>query len=306
LVDENQKVTITHLGDKSVYSWFPNVKAEVTNVPYVPHSSASRGFSKVFSKSMKKYGYGSLSDRERRLMEIIPDCDVNVATFCWTAPPTYYSGKGRGFYLVQNYEPWFFEDAKTQERAAATYLLPLKKLCVSKWLTEKVGGVNIGNGINLAKFKQQKTPKLYDIMVIQRSSGWKGDYTAILEALGKKRLKVFVAGGGVSDADLVSAYNSSRVFLFLSKFEGFGYPPLEAMACGTPVITTACLEFATHLSNTYVLEKDYTVDDVLRAVDEVSRDDALYERLVKNGLATAQEFDFQKVVDRFLEVVKPE
>jgi glycosyltransferase involved in cell wall biosynthesis len=306
LVDKNQKVTITHLGDKSVYCWVPELKAEVINVQYVPHGPASRGFSKVFAKSMKKYGYGSLSDRERRLMEIIPECDVNVATFCWTAAPTYYSGKGRRFYLVQNYEPWFFDDVKTQERAALTYTLPLKKLCVSKWLTEKVGGVNVGNGINLSQFKQQKTPKLYDVMVIQRTSGWKGDYLAVIEALGKLGLKVFVAGGGVSEADLVSAYNASRIFLFLSKFEGFGYPPLEAMACGTPVITTSCLEFATHLSNAYVLKQDYTVNDVLDAVDQLFKDDALYERLVQSGLKTAQAFDFQKVVKRFLETVKPE
>jgi len=302
LVDENQKVTITHLGDKSVYNWFPGVKAEVINVPYVPYGFASRAFRKV----MVKVGNDKLNNRERRLMEIIPDCDVNVATFCWTAPPTYYSGKGRGFYLVQNYEPWFFDEEQTRARAEWTYTLPLKKLCVSKWLTEKLGGVNIGNGINLSKFKQQKTPKLYDVMVIQRTSGWKGDYSPVLDALGKKGLKVFVAGGGVSDADLVSAYNSSRLFLFLSKFEGFGYPPLEAMACGVPVVTTACLEFASHLNNAYVLEKNYTVEHVLAAVDQVTHDNKIYERLVQNGLITAQGFDIQKVVDRFLEAVKPE
>lgn len=305
LVEENQKVTITHLGDQSVYSWFPDVKAEVINVPNVPFSFRERATRKYFGKYLKKYGYGNLYNAERRLMSGIPDCDVNVATFCWTAFPTYYSGKGRGFYLVQNYEQWFFEDEKNQKRAELTYTLPLKKLCVSKWLTDKVGGVNIGNGINLQKFKQQKTPKTYDVMVIQRTSGWKGDYAPAIEALEKKGLKVFVAGGGVSDSDLVSAYNSSRVFLFLSKFEGFGYPPLEAMACGTPVITTPCLEFASHLNNAYVLGENYSVADVLNAVEQLSKDDKFYEHLVQNGLNTAKEFDFQKVVNRFLEAVAP-
>jgi len=281
LVDQNHKVTITHLGNETVYSWFPEIKAEIINVPDVPYSFTARALRKTFAKYLKRYGYGNLSDRERRLMAKIPDCDVNVATFCFTAFPTYYSGKGRGFYLVQHYEPWFFDDEKTKARAALTYTLPLKKLCVSKWLTDKVQGTNIGNGINLSKFKEQKIPKVYDVMVVQRDVGWKGDYNPVLDALTKKGLRVFVVNGKISDSDLVSAYNGSRLFLFLSKHEGFGYPPLEAMACSIPVVTTPCLEYVNHLENAYVLPKDYSVNDVLEAVKQLLHDDKLYYRLVE-------------------------
>ena len=305
LVDLNYKVTITHLGDETVYSWFPEIKAEVINVPYVPYSIPARVFRKIFAKYMERYGYGNLSNRERRLMANIPDCDVNVATFCFTAFPTYYSGKGRGVYLVQHYEPLFFDDEKNKARAALTYTLPLKKLCVSKWLTEKVQGTNIGNGINLSKFKEQKTPKVYDVMVVQRNSGWKGDYNPLLDMLNRKGVRTFVANGKLSDSDLVSGYNSSRLFLFLSKHEGFGYPPLEAMACGVPVITTPCLEYTNHLENAYVLGKDYSVNDVLGAIQQLLTDDKLYYRLVENGRSTAKEYDFQKVVNRFIEAVTP-
>lgn len=304
LVDRNYKVTITHQGDESVYSWFPEVKAEIINVPYVPYSLPNRAFRKYIGRYMRKYGYGNLDDKERRLMAEIPDCDVNVATFCFTAFPTHYSGKGRGFYLVQHYEPWFFDDEKAKARAKLTYSLPLKKLCVSKWLTEKLRGTYIGNGINLLKFKQQKTPKLYDAMVIKRTIDWKGDYTPVLEALTKKGLKVFVADGKLSDSDMVSAYNNARLFLFLSMKEGFGYPPLEAMACGTPVITTPCLEYTKHLENAFVLNPEYSVDAVLEAVQQINSDDKLYSKLVENGLSTANQFDFEKVVDRFAENIK--
>jgi hypothetical protein len=306
LVDQNHKVTITHLGDETVYSWFPEIKAEIINVPEVPYGFTARAFRKIFAKGMKRYGYGNLSDRERRLMAEIPDCDVNVATFCFTAFPTCYSGKGRGFYLVQHYEPWFFDDEKTRARAALTYTLPLKKLCVSKWLTEKVQGTNIGNGINLSKFKEQETAKVCDVMVVKRAVGWKGNYNHVLDALTKKGLRVFVANGKISDSEMVSAYNASRVFLFLSKHEGFGYPPLEAMACGVPVVTTPCLEYVNHLENAYVLSKDYSVNDVLEAVKQLLDDDRLYYRIVENGRSTAKAYDFQKVVNRFIEAVKPE
>jgi hypothetical protein len=305
LVDLNHKVTITHLGDKSLYAWFPEIKAEVINVPYVPYSLPDRAVRKFLGKYMKRYEYGKLSNRERHLMAIIPDCDVNVATFCLTAFPTYYSGKGRGFYLVQHYEPWFFEDEKSKARAALTYTLPLKKLCVSKWLTEKVQGTNIGNGINLSKFKEQKTPKVYDVMVVQRDAGWKGNYNPLLNALKMSGLKTFVADGKISDSELVFAYNSSRMFLFLSKHEGFGYPPLEAMACGVPVITTPCLEYINHLQNAYVLGTDYSIGDIMNAIQQLLTDDTLYYRLIENGRNTAAEYDFQKVVNRLIEAVTP-
>jgi len=304
LVDRGYKVTITHLGDEKLYSWYKDVKAQVINVPFVPYSLPYRAFRKVFAKHMRRYGYGYLSYRESRLMENIPDCDVNVATFCMTAFPTYYSGKGRGFYLVQHYEPWFFSDKIAIEKAALSYTLPLKKLCVSQWLADKVQGTNIGNGINLSKFRKQKISKEHDVMVVKRNAKWKGDYDPVLDALRKKGLKVFVADGQLSDEDLVKAYNASRVFVFLSKHEGFGYPPLEAMACGTPVVTTPCLEYARHLENAYVLNADYMVNDVLDAVEQLLSDDALYYRLAENSMKTAYDHDFRKVVDRFVDAIK--
>ena len=303
LVANNYKVTITNLGDGNVYSWFPEAKAQINNIREIRYNLALRAFRKVFSKYMKSYGYGTLSDRGRQLMANIPDCDINVATFSLTAFPSYYSGKGRGFYLVQHYEPIFFEDKKNKALAELSYTLPLKKLCVSMWLAEKVQGTNIGNGINLTKFKGQSTPKVHDVLVIQGSGRYKGDYRPIIDALIKKGVKVFVINGKISDIELVSTYNASKILVFLSKSEGFGYPPLEAMACGIPVITTPCLEYVTHLNNAYVLDKDYNISDVLEAVKLLLKNDELYYRLVENGRSTAKKFDFQKVVYRFIEEI---
>ena len=78
LVDQNHKVTITHLGDETVYSWFSEIKAEIINVQDVPYSFAARAFRKIFAKYVKKYGYGSLSDRERRLMTKIPNAMLTL------------------------------------------------------------------------------------------------------------------------------------------------------------------------------------------------------------------------------------
>ena len=259
------------------------MKAEIVNLNFTPPSLPVKLYRKAV-RGLVRRGLGSLSCAEMCLVDGMPDCDVNVATFFFTAFPTYYSGKGRGFYLVQNFEPSFFSDVKDRVRAGLTYALPLKKLCVSKWLTDKVGGCFIGNGINLVKFRRKQMPKVYDVMVIARRISWKGNYAPVVDALRRRGFSVLVVDGLLSEEKLVDAYNSSRVFLFLSEWEGFGYPPLEAMACGVPVVTTPCLEYVEDLDNACILRKGYSVGDVVESVEGLLADVGLYGRLSLNGV----------------------
>jgi hypothetical protein len=110
-----------------------------------------------------------------------------------------------------------FSPISLNRKAKLTYSLPLKKLCVSQWLTEKVGGINIGNGVNLKKFKVATEPKVYDVMVIKRQSYWKGDYDPVIDVLSNDGLKVFVVNEKLSEEELIKTYSASRLFLFLSK-----------------------------------------------------------------------------------------
>jgi len=298
LVERGHRVTITHLGNKKNYAWFPEVRAEVINLNFAYPGLRTKLYRKTLGQHIN-HNFSGLSYAEMALVNGIPDCDVNVATFCMTAFPTYYSRKGAGFYLVQHYEPLFFVDNKCKDRAASTYTLPLKKLCVSSWLTGKVQGCFIGNGINPSKFRNIGVPKGYDVMCIVRKINWKGNYFPVVDALRKRGLKVLTVDGTLTEQQLVSAYNTSRVFMFLSEHEGFGYPPLEAMACGVPVITTPCLEYAEHLNNVVILKKDYTTEDVVNAVYVLLGDNGLYDKLSVNGSLTAKQLDFKHVVDRF-------
>jgi glycosyltransferase involved in cell wall biosynthesis len=301
LVDRGYKVSITHAALKQAYGWFTPVKAEIINLEYKP--LIARIFNKYYMKNHKLF-----FDWEKRLTAYIPDCDVNVATYWATAYPTVESGKGRGFYLVQNYEPWFSSDPVFQAKAKATYDLPLTKLCVSNWLKEKVQGVFIGNGINLNKFKQAESPKIPKsvMLVIMKNIARKNPLLCleVSKKLTDLGFAVLEARGHLSDAELVKMYQQSKFLIYLSQFEGFGYIPLEAMACGTPVITSNCTEYLHHLKNAYVLPEAYSVGDVIDAVQTISSEADLYWRLRKGGLEIAQQYDFQKVVDKFEEEVR--
>jgi hypothetical protein len=174
-----------------------------------------------------------------------------------TAYPTLFSKKGEPFYLIQAHEPDFFPDDPQQAiKSKATYSLPMTKLCVSQWLLKKLGGNFVGNGVNLNKFKNLNLERTYDVMLIPRKGPTKGIYDGVIENLRQQGLKLFVAGNyRLGESELVQAYNQSKAFLYLSESEGFGYPPLEAMACGTPVITTPCIEYGQDYKNVLLLNK---------------------------------------------------
>jgi len=300
LVDRGHNVTITHAGLKRYHDWFSPIKARIIDVEL---PLLARALGKYY---LKKRGF--YYDIERALLEHIPDCDINVATYCWTAYPTAFCGKGIGYYLVQNYEPLFFDDPVLQKKASLTYALPLRKLCVSRWLAEEVEGEYIGNGIDLKRFRRivglHTDSERLKIMAFRRQGiEWKNSQLldeVLLRLRRKFGAKIeFLLPENVSEDRLIEMYNEADLLLYLSKFEGFGYPPLEAMACGAAVLTTSCLEYAKHMENAFVLPLDCCADDVVEAVSRVVKNKDLFEKLVENGLETAQQFDFENVVDRF-------
>lgn len=297
LVDFGHSVTITHAGLPEYSDWFRPVKAEVIECGY-----------SLFDRALVKAGLkkASLQDRLIRLKKAIPICDVNVATYCFTAYPTVESHKGKGYYLVQHYEPLFFSDNKVlAEMAELSYGLPLKKLCVSQWLTEQLGGVNIGNGINLEKFKTYYTGKNHNHTVLGLTV--KEEFkqpkllAGVLRACGK--FANVVQPVGVSDRELVKLYNNADCFVCTSSKEGFYYPALEAMACGVPVVSTCCAEYLRDGVNCLLVDSG-RVEDFVFAVKQVMYDSSFKTRLIRGGLDTADKYSFNNVVDRFLEATK--
>jgi hypothetical protein len=260
---------------------------------------ANRAFFRIINKKI------FTEDLEKRLERSIPsDCQVNVATFCFTAYPTVNSNKGRGFYLVQHYEPLFFQDEASQQRARATYDLPLRKLCVSHWLTEKLNGEYIGNGVNTDKFK--KRPILKDdnsvMLVVRQGINWKNPqlYEKLANTLRRSGFKVNEAKGQLFDNELIEIYNKSSVLVYLSKEkEGFGLIPLESMACGTPVISTPCAEYFKDEYNCLILRPEPSCNDILQKITFLFNNKKVYNSLVTNGLKTLDDYDFKQVVDRF-------
>ena len=108
--------------------------------------------------------------------------------------------------------------------------------------------------------------------------------------------------GFVPDATLAILYRLARVFVFPSLYEGFGLPPLEAMASGTPVITSNVSSLPEVVGDAAMLIDPYQPDAIAGAMRRVMLDDRLRDDMRERGLARAREFSWGRSVRRIREI----
>ena len=97
-------------------------------------------------------------------------------------------------------------------------------------------------------------------------------------------------------------YDEAKIFVFPSLYEGFGLPPLEAMAHGTPVVTSNVSSLPEVVGNAAVLVNPENVFEIMRALRRVLMDQALRERMKERGYQQAAKFSWETSVRRILEV----
>jgi glycosyltransferase involved in cell wall biosynthesis len=108
--------------------------------------------------------------------------------------------------------------------------------------------------------------------------------------------------GFVSDKTLASLYRLASVFVFPSLYEGFGLPPLEAMAAGTPVITSNVSSLPEVVGDAAILIDPYEPDEIAAAMRRVLTDAAVREDLRARGLARVKQFSWDRSVHRVREI----
>ena len=89
-------------------------------------------------------------------------------------------------------------------------------------------------------------------------------------------------------------YESAEAFVFPSLYEGFGLPPLEAMASGTPVITSGVSSLPEVVGDAAVIVNPENVFDIARGMREVLLDAALRQRLVRKGYEQVKKFSWEQ------------
>jgi glycosyltransferase involved in cell wall biosynthesis len=107
-----------------------------------------------------------------------------------------------------------------------------------------------------------------------------------------------VLTGYVTERDLVLLYNRARVFVYPSLYEGFGLPPIEAMACGCPVVASSTSVLPETLGDAAILVDPESVDDIVRGMGAVLSTDGLALSLKQKGIERARSFTWHETAAR--------
>jgi glycosyltransferase involved in cell wall biosynthesis len=156
----------------------------------------------------------------------------------------------------------------------------------------------------LAAAELKSRRALHGKLAIVGQAHWQAQ--AILDQVGQTCLKAddvrFL--GYVPDQDLPALYSAAYAFAFPSLYEGFGLPPLEAMACGTPVICSNAGSLKEVVKDAGILLPPKDVGGWADALQSVREDAALRDDLIQRGLAHASTFSWAKTARKTLEVYK--
>jgi len=108
----------------------------------------------------------------------------------------------------------------------------------------------------------------------------------------------------VRDTDLAALYRRALMFVFPSLYEGFGFPVAEAMASGTPVITSRAGSLSEIAGNAAVLVNPTSTEELTAAMAALAHDDAKRRELRRLGIEQARLFNYRNAVDRILSIYK--
>ncbi len=101
---------------------------------------------------------------------------------------------------------------------------------------------------------------------------------------------------------LPNLYSEAEAFIFPSLYEGFGLPPLEAMACGCPVITSNAASLPEVCGNAASYVDPYNIESITEGINNIIKDKALQESLRIKGLERAKLFSWEKSAREHLNV----
>ncbi|MBC7782130.1 MAG: glycosyltransferase family 4 protein, partial [Proteobacteria bacterium] len=133
-------------------------------------------------------------------------------------------------------------------------------------------------------------------------SGWRaGQLHALADELGIADSVRFT--GWLPDAELVQLYNQAVVFVYPSKYEGFGLPPLEAMACGVPVVTSERSATAEVARGAAILIDPDSVTSLAEGIGQALDDPALRKRLVQAGFARVQRYSWRAMAEQVVDFI---
>jgi glycosyltransferase involved in cell wall biosynthesis len=148
-----------------------------------------------------------------------------------------------------------------------------------------------------------RTTSLTPQLVIAGGKGWlMEDFYSFIRSSGTgENIRLI---GYTSDYDLRALYSSCRVCVYPSLYEGFGLPPLEAMACGAPLITSQIPAITETVGNSAVLVDPLNVEEIASSIVKLWNDPSERNRLSQAGIDRAARFTWEQTAKLTFEVYR--
>jgi len=137
----------------------------------------------------------------------------------------------------------------------------------------------------------RQMPDLYWVIVGRRGWLYEGFFGALEASPARSRVCM---PGYVDDADLPAVYAGAHAFVFPSLYEGFGLPPLEAMACGTPVLSSNRASLPEVCGNAAIYFDPNDTEAMVDAVQRITNDPPLRQAMIDRGFTQASHFSWTR------------
>lgn len=148
-----------------------------------------------------------------------------------------------------------------------------------------------------------RTSSLLPKLVIAGGQGWlMDDFASTIKQKGLDDRVCLT--GYLQDEDLCTLYSTCAVFVYPSLYEGFGLPPLEAMACGAPVITSRIPSLLETVGSAARLIDPHDIDDIARAMTELLTDEMTRAHYAELGKTQVKKFSWQQTALKTLDVYR--
>ena len=288
-------------------------------------ASGLRKFPDFFDLKADLVAAESLEDEK-----YIPNGDAVVATWWETAYDVarYGQEKGSKYYLIQHYEIW----GGPKDKVDASYRLGLHNIAVSDWVRGVLEGIGakveavVPIGIDFSEFYPVETRRGSGIRILTpyRDQKWKGvdDALEIFKIIRDRHdnAQLVMYGTKIEEPlpeevefhlkpsiqELNELYNSCDIFLYTSWYEGFALPPLEAMACKIPVVSTKVGILNDFSSKDALLCPPRDILGLAEGISTlIDRKDYRAE-IAENGYNAVKAFTWEKAVNKLESLLKHE
>lgn len=165
--------------------------------------------------------------------------------------------------------------------------------------------VNLFRAFDLFK---QENPGEHKLLIAGAKKWWTGEIASVYEAMKNKESVIFA--GRLSAGEMNNVMGSAVALTYVSYFEGFGIPIVEAFRCGTPVITSNCTSMPEVGGNAVLLTNPFDPKDIASAMKKVVNDESIRNRLIQEGFERSGLFTWNKSAERLWlcieKVLRPE